>query len=112
MSSHRIPQLEGGINQVRAHKCRIISARAARDYPDWKDFIDIDWSNATIVYPVPKNAISIRLDQDVVDFFRATGKGYQTRINAVLRHFMEETRRTGRPADGRRQSRRPAGPVC
>ena len=62
-----------------------------RDDPDWKDFIDIDWSKATIVYPVPKNAVSIRLDADVLDFFKATGKGYQTRINAVLRHYMQET---------------------
>lgn len=69
-----------------------------RDDPDWKDFIDFDWSNATIVYPVPKNALSIRLDQDVVDFFKATGKGYQTRINAVLRHFMEETRKKDKKA--------------
>jgi uncharacterized protein (DUF4415 family) len=61
-----------------------------RDDPDWADFIDIDWSKATIVYPLAKSAISIRLDQDVVDFFKATGKGYQTRINAVLRHYMQE----------------------
>ena len=67
---------------------------AMRDDPDWKDYIDFDWSNATIVYPVVKNAISIRLDQDVVDFFKATGKGYQTRINAVLRHYMQETEKT------------------
>lgn len=62
-----------------------------RDDPDWKDFIDIDWSKAVAVYPQPKNPVSIRLDADVLDFFKATGKGYQTRINAVLRHFMQET---------------------
>ncbi|SMH50718.1 BrnA antitoxin family protein [Mesorhizobium australicum] len=61
-----------------------------RDDPDWAEFMDIDWSKATIVVPVPKDAISIRLDKDVLDFFRATGKGYQTRINAVLRHYMQE----------------------
>lgn len=59
--------------------------------PDWADAIDIDWSNSAAIYPLPKQAISIRLDQDVVDFFKDTGKGYQTRINAVLRHFMTET---------------------
>lgn len=59
--------------------------------PDWADFMDIDWSKAVAVYPIPKNAISIRLDSDVLDFFKATGKGYQTRINAVLRHYMQET---------------------
>ena len=61
-----------------------------RDDPDWADLIDFDWSNATIVYPVSKHAISIRLDQDVIDFFKGTGKGYQTRINQVLRHYMRE----------------------
>lgn len=64
---------------------------AMRDDPDWQDLIDIDWSKAVAVNPQPKTAISIRLDEDIVDFFKATGKGYQTRINAVLRHYMQET---------------------
>jgi len=36
-----------------------------------------------------KAAISLRLDADVLDWFRAQGTGYQTRINAVLRAYME-----------------------
>ncbi|MSP98024.1 MAG: hypothetical protein EXR29_12540 [Betaproteobacteria bacterium] len=36
-----------------------------------------------------KAAISLRLDADVLDWFRAQGGGYQTRINAVLRAYME-----------------------
>ena len=64
--------------------------RAMREDPDWADHIDVNWADAEIVYPVAKTAVSIRLDQDVIDFFRATGKGYQTRINAVLRHYMRE----------------------
>jgi uncharacterized protein (DUF4415 family) len=62
-----------------------------RDDPDWAGFEEIGWSKAVVVYPQPKQAMSIRLDQDVLDFFKATGKGYQTRINAVLRHYMQET---------------------
>lgn len=68
--------------------------RAMRDDPDWRDFIDIDWSKAEIVVPQKKKAISIRLDEDIVDFFQASGKGYQTRINAVLRHFVSEQKRS------------------
>ena len=64
-----------------------------RDDPDWAELIDIDWSKATVVIPVPNDAISIRLDSDVLDFFKASGRGYQTRINAVLRHYMEETQK-------------------
>lgn len=67
--------------------------RAMRDDPDWKDLMDIDWSKAEIVIPQKKKAISIRLDEDIVDFFQASGKGYQTRINAVLRHFITEQKR-------------------
>ncbi|MCO5056345.1 MAG: BrnA antitoxin family protein [Rhizobiaceae bacterium] len=64
-----------------------------RSDPDWSDLLDIDWSNAEIVQPSEKQAISIRLDKDVVDFFKAQGKGYQTRINAVLKHYMRERSR-------------------
>jgi uncharacterized protein (DUF4415 family) len=38
--------------------------------------------------PPRKAAISLRLDADVLDWFRAQGGGYQTRINAVLRAYM------------------------
>ena len=47
-----------------------------------------DWSRAQITMPQPKIPISVRLDADVIDFFRSQGKGYQTRINAVLRSYM------------------------
>ena len=65
------------------------------------EFDDIawDWENARIVpgifagvdlpEPVPKKAISLRVDPDVLDFFKSGGKGYQTRMNAVLRAYME-----------------------
>jgi uncharacterized protein (DUF4415 family) len=64
-----------------------------RDDPDWADLTEIDWSKAVAVHPIPKNAISIRLDSDVIDFFKAQGRGYQTRINAVLRHYMDEVKK-------------------
>lgn len=61
-----------------------------KDAPDSAEVLDIDWSKAEMVYPAAKKSVSIRLDEDVIDFFKAGGKGYQTRINAVLRHFMRE----------------------
>lgn len=63
---------------------------AMRDDSDWAEFMDIDWSKAVVVYPIAKKAVSIRLDEDVIDFFKQGGPGYQTRMNAVLRHFMTE----------------------
>ena len=49
---------------------------------------DFDWSRSQVTMPRPQQAISVRLDADVIDFFRAEGQGYQTRINAVLRSYM------------------------
>jgi uncharacterized protein (DUF4415 family) len=40
----------------------------------------------------PKQSVSLRLDADVLDWFKASGAGYQTRINAVLRAFKEAAR--------------------
>ncbi len=38
----------------------------------------------------PKTLISLRVDADILDWFRQQGPGYQTRINAILRAFKEE----------------------
>jgi uncharacterized protein (DUF4415 family) len=52
--------------------------------------LDIDWSDAVLVMPVRKKAISIRVDEDVLAFFKGEGDGYQGRINAVLRSYMQQ----------------------
>lgn len=66
-----------------------IEASIAND-PDWAEFKGLDWSNAVVVVPPKKQAISIRVDQDVLDFFKREGAGYQRRINAVLRSYMQQ----------------------
>jgi uncharacterized protein (DUF4415 family) len=55
--------------------------------------LDIDWADAEVVVPEAKRAISIRLDRDIIEFFKRTGPGYQTKINAVLRSYVEHERR-------------------
>jgi len=42
---------------------------------------------------LPKEQITLRLDADVLQWFRAQGAGYQTQINALLRAYMQEHRR-------------------
>lgn len=66
-----------------------IEAAIAGD-PDWAGTEDVDWSKAELVVLGPKKPISIRLDQDVLEFFKREGSGYQRRINAVLRTYMEQ----------------------
>ena len=59
------------------------------------DIPDNFWDEAELMVPVGKRAISLRLDEDVLEWFRSLGPRYQTRMNAVLRTYM--TRTTGHP---------------
>ncbi len=67
-----------------------------------KDF----WKSAELVPAVLKEPISLRVDVDVLDWFRAQGPRYQSRMNAVLRTYMRATARSTRK---HRASSRDAG---
>ena len=58
-----------------------------------------EWESTVMVgLPPAKQDIHIRLDGDILDWFKARGRGYQTRINAVLRAFVETRQRVeGKP---------------
>jgi uncharacterized protein (DUF4415 family) len=75
-----------------------------RSRTDWKRIDamrdeDIDVSDSpelgheffanAIIWPGPKKQITLRIDPDVLTFFRKHGRGYQSTINAVLRKYME-----------------------
>jgi uncharacterized protein (DUF4415 family) len=81
-----------------------------RSRTDWKrvdalrdediDFSDIpkqgaDFFARAIIWPGTKKQITLRVDPDVLTFFRKQGRGYQTVINAVLRKYMETTKERG-----------------
>jgi uncharacterized protein (DUF4415 family) len=67
-----------------------------------------DWeSTVTLGLPTAKEDIHIRLDGDVLEWFRAHGKGYQTRINAVLHAFVQTRQRVERRLAVKPRSRRP-----
>jgi uncharacterized protein (DUF4415 family) len=63
-----------------------VEASVASD-PDEADMV-MDWEAASIEMPQPKAVLNMRVDQDVLDYFRNTGRGYQTRINAVLKSYV------------------------
>ena len=67
--------------------------RSIANDPDWQGLEDIDWSKAEIIEPVAKQAISIRLDQDVLEHFKQGGPGYQSRINAVLKSYVRASQK-------------------
>jgi uncharacterized protein (DUF4415 family) len=51
--------------------------------------LEFDWDNATVEMPQPKAVLNMRVDRQVLEYFRATGRGYQTRINAVLASYVK-----------------------
>ena len=69
-----------------------IEAAAASD-ADAQPTDETFWANAEVVMPQPKRAISLRVDSDVLEWFKSHGSGYQTRMNAVLRAYMEAQQR-------------------
>lgn len=58
---------------------------------DFSDMPEVpDWSGAVRgkYYKPVKTLLSLRLDADVIDWFKSRGEGYQTRINAALREYV------------------------
>jgi len=70
----------------------------AADSDEGIDFSDIPklgsdfWKKAKLRMPQKKESVTIRLDHDVLEWFRGMGRGYQAKINAVLRSYMKSAR--------------------
>lgn len=58
------------------------------DMSDIPELDDSFFQNAEIKVP-PKQPVTLRLDSDVLVWFKSQGQGYQTRINKLLRSYME-----------------------
>ncbi len=50
----------------------------------------VDWAKASVDMPRAKAVLNMRVDRDVLEFFRRDGPGYQTKINAVLRSYVDQ----------------------
>ena len=61
------------------------------EIPDTTEF----WRKIELVMPEPKAQITLRVDRDVLEFFKRQGKRYQTRMHAVLKAFMQAHKRAG-----------------
>lgn len=70
------------------------------DYSDIPKTDEKFWANATILMPQAKTHLSVRLDDDIVGWFKRQGPGYQTRMNAVLRSYVQAVSK-GERAGGR-----------
>jgi uncharacterized protein (DUF4415 family) len=74
-------------------------AKAKDDDIDFSEIPELDetwFKEAQLRMPETKERLTVRFDKDIVDFFQRQGKGYQTRMNAVLRAYVNACRKDGR----------------
>ena len=63
---------------------------------------EFDWSTVQVGVPSSKQQLTIRLDRDVIEWFKTQGAGYQTRMNAVLKSFVEAQKKRETPTTPQR----------
>ena len=66
--------------------------RAIAADPD-ADIPNVDWTKARLVLPQRKQSVHLRVDPEVLNWFRHQGRGYLTRMNAVLKAYYEAHRK-------------------
>ena len=84
------------LNELSISKERLAQLKAIRDEDiDFSDLPELDkkfWKNARLAVPPGKKQLTIRLDADVLSWLKNQGKGYHSRINAILRSYYEAHR--------------------
>ena len=67
-----------------------MKGKTRKDAPEGPSLPKDFWKTAKVVYSEgPKEAVKVRYDADMLEWFKAQGRGYQTRMNAVLRSYYE-----------------------
>lgn len=65
------------------------------DFSDIPELDDAFWNNAVLVPPRGTTPVTLRVKDSVLEAFKADGKGYQTRMNAVLESYVRAMKKTG-----------------
>jgi uncharacterized protein (DUF4415 family) len=76
------------ISKERLKQIESISEKEI-DYSDIPETDEAFWAKAELRLPQAKKGVYLRLDPDLIDWLKRQGPGYQTRINAILRSYME-----------------------
>jgi uncharacterized protein (DUF4415 family) len=79
------------VNRAQTNEIRALKRMRDRDIDTSDIPATLDWSKAVVgkFYRPIKKPLTIRLDADVIAWLKGQGKGYQTRINGLLRSAME-----------------------
>ncbi|RUT34508.1 3-oxoacyl-ACP synthase [Arsenicitalea aurantiaca] len=83
----------------------------AIDYSEIPELDEAFWRTAKLVQPEKTEAISLRVKTSVLEAFRAQGRGYQSRMNAVLEAYVRTLPQAGPGADQRLKTTPPSQPV-
>ena len=88
----RAKALPAGLQQELAGLRGLVDE--AIDTSDIPEITDAEWARRTVgpIYRPVKKSISLRLDADVLEWFRRKGQGYQTTMNRILREYMTSHR--------------------
>ena len=76
------------LDQIKEMRARGLD-QTSPDAPEGESLGADFWKGARIVMPRGKTSVHLRLDDDIVEWFKADGKGHLTRMNAVLRGYVE-----------------------
>ena len=82
------------LNEIESIRARGLD-RTLPDAPRAESLGADFWKSARIVLPPGKTSVHLRLDRDVVEWFKSRGKGHLTRMNAVLRAYVEAQKHSG-----------------
>jgi len=80
------------LSQVKAMRERG-EDKTSPDAPEAESLGAEFWKSARVVMPSGKTSVHLRLDSDIVEWFKANGKGHLTRMNSVLRAYVEAQKR-------------------
>jgi len=86
------PKSKTDFRRLKSMKSSEVALSAEHPEADLKHIVGGIVRRGLKVAP-PKESISLRVDADVLEWFRATGTGYQSRMNAVLRAFRDAAAR-------------------
>ncbi|QGM98579.1 BrnA antitoxin family protein [Methylocystis parvus] len=76
------------LSEIEAARAR--GEDKTRDDAPEAESLGVDfWDDARVVMPPGKTSVHLRLDSDIVDWFKSRGKGHLTRMNAVLRAYVD-----------------------
>ncbi len=89
--------MKRSLSEIKAMRARG-EDQTRPDAPEAESLGEEFWRNARVVMPRGKTSVHLRLDSDVVEWFKANGKGHLTRMNAVLRAYVDAHKNASKSA--------------